>query len=120
MKSSKVRYTSIFGQATDRIPPSSRVRDNQRRFRTRRAELLNDLQKRVHEYERQGVAATQAMQRAARKVAQDNVRLRTACAPRRLAGRGRILSTVVRWGEHSEGSHSFPPVVNGKPSMWNV
>jgi hypothetical protein len=62
------------------VPSSIRVRDNQRRSRTRRAELLNDLQKRVHEYERQGVAATQEMQRAARKVAQDNVRLRSLLA----------------------------------------
>ncbi|KAH7382274.1 hypothetical protein BKA66DRAFT_418546, partial [Pyrenochaeta sp. MPI-SDFR-AT-0127] len=59
---------------------SSRIRDNQRRSRTRRAALLSDLQKRVHEYEQQGVTATQDMQRAARKVAQDNVRLRSLLA----------------------------------------
>jgi hypothetical protein len=46
----------------------------------RRAELIQGLQERVQEYERQGVAATQEMQRAARKVAQDNVRLRDLLA----------------------------------------
>lgn len=34
----------------------------------------------MHEYEQQGVTATQDMQRAARKVAQDNVRLRSLLA----------------------------------------
>jgi hypothetical protein len=46
----------------------------------RRVELMQSLQCRVQEYERQGVAATQEMQRAARKVAQDNVRLRSLLA----------------------------------------
>lgn len=42
----------------------------------RRAEHLHSLEQRVQEYERQGVAATLEMQRAARKVAQENVQLR--------------------------------------------
>ncbi|KAF1975182.1 hypothetical protein BU23DRAFT_552597 [Bimuria novae-zelandiae CBS 107.79] len=63
-------------------PSSTRIRDNQRRSRTRRAELLHDLQKRVQEYERQGVAATLEMQRAARKVVQENARLRALLALR--------------------------------------
>jgi hypothetical protein len=46
----------------------------------RRAELIQSLQERVQEYERQGVGATQEMQRAARKVAQDNMRLRALLA----------------------------------------
>ncbi|KAL5404850.1 hypothetical protein PMIN04_012501 [Paraphaeosphaeria minitans] len=61
-------------------PSSTRIRDNQRRSRIRRAEHLHSLQKRVQEYERQGVAATLEMQRAARKVVQDNVRLRALLA----------------------------------------
>ncbi|KAF1842799.1 uncharacterized protein K460DRAFT_387079 [Cucurbitaria berberidis CBS 394.84] len=61
-------------------PSSKRIRENQRRSRNRRAELLNDLQTRVHEFERQGVIATQDMQQAARKVAQDNIRLRSLLA----------------------------------------
>ncbi|KAF2438290.1 hypothetical protein P171DRAFT_336228, partial [Karstenula rhodostoma CBS 690.94] len=60
----------------DATSSSARIRDNQRRSRMRRAELVESLQKRVQEHERQGVAATLEMQRAARKVAQDNMRLR--------------------------------------------
>lgn len=61
-------------------PSSTRIRDNQRRSRIRRAEHLHSLQKRLQEYERQGVAATLEMQRAARKVARDNARLRALLA----------------------------------------
>jgi hypothetical protein len=57
-----------------------RIRENQRRSRNRRKELIEDLQKRVLEHERQGVAATQDMQRAARRVADENLRLRSLLA----------------------------------------
>jgi hypothetical protein len=40
------------------------------------------LQRRVHEYEAKGIAATQEMQRAARKVAEENVRLKNLLASR--------------------------------------
>lgn len=69
-----------LSQNKNDTPSSTRVRDNQRRSRTRRATLLDDLQTRVHEYERQGVTATLDMQRAARRVAHDNVRLRNLLA----------------------------------------
>jgi hypothetical protein len=54
-----------------------RIRENQRRSRNRRKELIEELQGRLNEYERRGVEATQDMQRAARKVAQENMRLRS-------------------------------------------
>lgn len=63
-----------------KAPQNDRVRENQRRSRARKAELLQDLQNRVRDYERQGVAATEEMQRAARVVAQENVRLRELLA----------------------------------------
>ncbi|KAK3933919.1 hypothetical protein QBC46DRAFT_400959 [Diplogelasinospora grovesii] len=53
-----------------------RVRDNQRRFRARRDELLRDLQQRLDEHERLGIQATLEMQQAARHVARENERLR--------------------------------------------
>lgn len=71
---------SIMSRKSNDTPSSTRIRDNQRRSRIRRAEHLQSLQKRVQEYERQGVAATLEIQRAARKVAQDNVRLRALLA----------------------------------------
>ncbi|PVH93759.1 hypothetical protein DM02DRAFT_732928 [Periconia macrospinosa] len=58
----------------------SRVRENQRRSRARRAELIADLQARVHAYEQQGVAATQEVQLAARGIAAENARLRALLA----------------------------------------
>ncbi|UPX20747.1 uncharacterized protein EKO05_0010968 [Ascochyta rabiei] len=62
------------------VDDAIRIRDNQRRSRARRKDLIKDLQTRVQEYELKGVTATQDMQRAARKVAQENERLRTLLA----------------------------------------
>jgi hypothetical protein len=52
------------------------MRDNQRRSRARRDELLHDLQQRLDEHERHGVQATVEMQQAARHAARENERLR--------------------------------------------
>ncbi|KAF1828192.1 hypothetical protein BDW02DRAFT_268201 [Decorospora gaudefroyi] len=54
-----------------------RIRENQRRSRNQRKELIQDLQRRVQEFELKGIAATQDMQRTARRVAEENVRLRS-------------------------------------------
>ncbi|KAG9203464.1 hypothetical protein G6514_002831 [Epicoccum nigrum] len=62
------------------VDDAIRIRDNQRRSRARRKDLIKDLQMRVQEYEQKGVAATQDMQRAARKVVQENERLRALLA----------------------------------------
>jgi len=58
------------------VPPSTRLRENQRRARACRKELIEDLQRRLHNYERKELQATLLMQIAARKVALENVRLR--------------------------------------------
>ena len=63
-------------------PSSIRIRENQRRSRNQRKELIQDLRRRVQEYEIKGVAATQEMQRAARKVAEENSLLRSLLASR--------------------------------------
>ncbi|SPO00766.1 uncharacterized protein DNG_03514 [Cephalotrichum gorgonifer] len=55
----------------------ARIRDNQRRSRLRHREFVDDLQRKVREYEAQGVQATLDMQRAARVVALENSRLRS-------------------------------------------
>ncbi|RMZ73301.1 bzip transcription factor [Pyrenophora seminiperda CCB06] len=73
-------------------PSSVRIRENQRRSRNQRKELIHDLQRRVQEYEAKGVAATQDMQRAARKVAEENLRLRSL-----LASRGVSQSEIVTY-----------------------
>ncbi|KAL6702955.1 hypothetical protein ACN47E_000797 [Coniothyrium glycines] len=61
-------------------PSAVRIRDNQRRSRARRKELIDDLQKQVREYERKGVVATQEVQASARHVALENMRLRSLLA----------------------------------------
>ncbi|KAG4437228.1 hypothetical protein IFR05_007282 [Cadophora sp. M221] len=61
-------------------PSAVRIRDNQRRSRNRRADLFQDLQQRVREYELRGIAATMEMQQAARKVLQENAMLRELLA----------------------------------------
>ncbi|KAL8712733.1 MAG: hypothetical protein Q9220_002941 [cf. Caloplaca sp. 1 TL-2023] len=53
-----------------------RVRDNQRRSRARRREYVEELEKRVHNFERSGAQASVEIQAAARKVAHENSLLR--------------------------------------------
>lgn len=56
------------------------MRDNQRRSRARRKELLEGMQRRLNEYGRLGAQATLEMQQAARAVAKENERLRVLLA----------------------------------------
>lgn len=57
--------------------PSARIRDNQRRSRARRKEYVRDLEQRLRRFENLGVEATQEVQAAGRKVAEENVLLRS-------------------------------------------
>ena len=59
------------------LTAQDRNRENQRRSRERRQAYIQDLEQRVRDYERKGVQATAAVQVAARKVADENVRLRS-------------------------------------------
>ncbi|OPB47133.1 hypothetical protein A0O28_0072570 [Trichoderma guizhouense] len=52
-------------------------RESQRRSRARRAELINDLQKQVQDFQRQGASASLEMQRVAQAVTLENQRLRS-------------------------------------------
>ncbi|KAJ5797118.1 uncharacterized protein N7518_005658 [Penicillium psychrosexuale] len=56
---------------------SARIRENQRRSRTRRKEYIQQLEQRVRSFEKLGIAATQDVQKAGRKVAAENVSLRS-------------------------------------------
>ncbi|KAJ9130443.1 hypothetical protein NKR23_g12204 [Pleurostoma richardsiae] len=55
-------------------------RDNQRRSRARHREFVEDLRRRLQEYERRGFEATLEMQQAARAIALENERLRELLA----------------------------------------
>lgn len=56
---------------------SARIRENQRRSRTRRKEYIQHLEQRLWSFEKLGVAATQEVQKAGRKVATENGLLRS-------------------------------------------
>ncbi|CAG8102816.1 unnamed protein product [Penicillium nalgiovense] len=56
---------------------SARIRENQRRSRTRRKEYIQQLEQQLRSFEMLGVAATQDVQKAGRKVAAENVSLRS-------------------------------------------
>ncbi|KAF1991958.1 hypothetical protein K402DRAFT_75222 [Aulographum hederae CBS 113979] len=58
------------------IAPDVRIRENQRRARARRKDLIDGLQSRVRDSKNQGAVATAHMQKAARKVLLENGRLR--------------------------------------------
>ncbi|KAF2432585.1 hypothetical protein EJ08DRAFT_585201, partial [Tothia fuscella] len=64
------------------IPPEqkanlARIRDNQRRSRARRKEYLQELETKYRQCEQIGVEASSEMQVAARKVLEENRKLRT-------------------------------------------
>lgn len=63
-------------QHQDQSASAIRIRDNQRRSRARRKEYVENLERKVQEYERRGVEATLEMQHAARTVALENSRLK--------------------------------------------
>ncbi|KAF2176864.1 hypothetical protein K469DRAFT_742759 [Zopfia rhizophila CBS 207.26] len=69
-----------MARKTQDTPSSIRIRENQKRSRARRKDLLESLQKRVQDFELKGVRATHEMQQAARRVAQENERLRSLLA----------------------------------------
>ena len=54
----------------------ARIRDNQRRLRARRKEYLQELEARLRQYELQGIEASSEIQLAARRVADENRKLR--------------------------------------------
>jgi hypothetical protein len=91
---------------------SARIRDNQRRSRTRRKEYVHDLEQRLRSFERLGVAATEEVQAAGRKVAAENTLLRSLL---RLHG---VTETQVNQYLESQGPlpRSIPPPNYSAPS----
>lgn len=56
---------------------AARIRENQRRSRTRRKEYVQHLEQRLRNFERLGIAVTQEVQKAGRKVKRENEMLRS-------------------------------------------
>ncbi|KAK1973491.1 hypothetical protein LZ30DRAFT_787771 [Colletotrichum cereale] len=67
---------------TDKSANAIRIRDNQRRSRARHKEFVDELQRKVQEYEKRGIEASLQMQKAASDVAVENSRLRALLASR--------------------------------------
>ncbi|OAA68216.1 hypothetical protein SPI_00411 [Niveomyces insectorum RCEF 264] len=80
----------------NRTPATSiQNRENQRRSRARHRAFVEDLQKRLHEYERRGVEASLELQQIARGVARENAQLRALLARHGVAHEeiGRFLAS---------------------------
>lgn len=97
--------------------PASTIqnRNNQRLARARRKELINDLQKRLHEYERRGVEASLEMQQAARLVTLENQRLRLFLAARGISQQ-EITAHLSAYDTPRDGAETRPGSI---PSAWN-
>lgn len=94
-------------------PPSSnsnlaRIRDNQRRSRARRKEYLNELEDKFRKCEQLGVEATSEMQVAARKVLEENNRLRAF-----LREKGISDDELDAWMDNAESGSRVGSVVAG-------
>ncbi|KAN0078605.1 hypothetical protein V8E54_005118 [Elaphomyces granulatus] len=83
------------------VAPAVRIRENQRRARARRKELIDDLKSRIRDYETQGVMATAQVQEAAQKVLLENRRLRAL-----LAEKGVLTAEIEAFlhGHHYDAS----------------
>jgi hypothetical protein len=102
------------------------VRDNQRRSRERRKELIDDLQKRLREYEQKEMQATVAIQLAAQNVARENSRLRELLANKGISNQEieQFLHTQPQtepnlasqhWTKHGQsGSHALQTLESHK------
>ncbi|KAK0368015.1 hypothetical protein CLIM01_14630 [Colletotrichum limetticola] len=62
---------------TDKSANAIRIRDNQRRSRARHKEFVDELQRKVQDYEKRGIQVSLRVQKAARDVAFENSRLAT-------------------------------------------
>ncbi|OAA41764.1 hypothetical protein NOR_05272 [Metarhizium rileyi] len=71
---------NLKAQEQDQSASAIRIRDNQRRSRARRKEYVENLERKVQEYERRSIEATLEMQHAARTVAAENSRLKMMLA----------------------------------------
>lgn len=79
-----------------------RIHDNQRRSRAQRKEHLQGLEARVRNYELQSIRASSEMQEAARRVAEENKKLRSL-----LANLGITDDTVVAFSQSALSSYSL-------------
>ncbi|KAL0943541.1 uncharacterized protein CTRU02_201428 [Colletotrichum truncatum] len=127
--SSEQDYQDLFGpQAkkakrgreqlqTDKSANAIRIRDNQRRSRARHKEFVDELQRKVQEYEKRGIEASVQMQKAARDVSIENARLKALLASRGVSGE-QVEAYLRSFEDDSKGSPvaplpaTLPPILN--------
>lgn len=85
-----------------------RNRENQRASRARRKGYIEDLEKRVRDFEREGAAATLSVQSAARKVAEENFWLRHMLSTHGI-GKNEV-DEYVEWNRLQVSAGSGAPV----------
>ncbi|KAK4494398.1 hypothetical protein PRZ48_014696 [Zasmidium cellare] len=108
-----------------KLPQTHRIRDNQRRSRARRKEYLTSLEAKLNHCERVGVQANVEIQKAARRVLEENGRLKALL--RELGvdvsgeGEGRVLEGLLgggaRWGCGGEGKGDVRGAVRMLPRL---
>lgn len=92
--------------ASSHMAHLARIRDNQRRSRARRKEYLNDLEDKFRHCEQQGVTASAEMQEAARRVLEENRRLREILLQKGIATEE--IETLVPSSSETPESEAFP------------
>lgn len=101
---------------TDKSANAIRIRDNQRRSRARHKEFVDELQRKVQEYEKRGIEASLQMQKAARDVAIENSRLRALLASRGVSNE-QVDAYLRSFEEDNKGaavsiSSTLAPILN--------
>ncbi|KAK2001780.1 hypothetical protein LX36DRAFT_628053 [Colletotrichum falcatum] len=86
----------------------SRIRDNQRRSRARKKEYILEIEQKLRDYQAQGVEASAEVQQAARRVANENHKLRRLLYTLGLAN-GQI-EQYIKTGKLDSSIHSLPHV----------
>lgn len=87
---------------------ASRIRDNKRRFRLRRKEYVADLERSLRQLRQQGVQATREVQLSARRVAKENVLLRSLL--RSYGADEKVVNELIR--RHHDTAESVPLCAN--------
>ncbi|CZT45440.1 uncharacterized protein RSE6_05749 [Rhynchosporium secalis] len=93
----------------------ARIRDNQRRSRARRKEYLQELESRLRQCELQGVEASSEIQTAARRVAEENKRLRTLLSHNGVTDEG--VESYLRTSTAGDSSPGYQQASHGEAAQ---
>ena len=106
LRSSPDAAHAVSANSNSQSSEQLRNRENQRRLRMRRKEYFEELEKRVRQVERDGVRATQEVQRAARLVVEEN-RLLRLLLQRCGISCGKVDELLGKAGVNAEASRDY-------------